>query len=400
MLEAVAEALEREGHDVTVICAQGGYAATSEAAPPASMAGKSGIGSLRVMRMRGPGSGRRSHAGKLLSYFWYYTGVAWRLGWHRADVVVALTTPPYLSVLARFMTRLRGGRHAHWIMDVYPDVMVAHGMLRPNSWRHRILQRLNRWGFGGKRRLAVITLGPDMAERIQPSLTPAARVKWVPLWGTAPEPPDDAAIAALRQSRGWDENEVVFLYSGNMGLGHRFSEVLDAARQLAPQDPALRLAFYGNGRRRNEIAAAIESWPHGPVSLHDYVSREALAAHLASGDVHLASLDPAWDGTMLPSKLQGIFAAGRPVLFTGSPTGSIGSWILESGAGWVCSPGDTAAHMAAMREGLDPAVRARMGAAALAFSGRHFDKESNVSRIVSILTGRENGTVPHLRSPQ
>jgi len=36
-----------------------------------------------------------------------------------------------------------------------------------------------------------------------------------------------------------------------------------------------------------------------------------------------------WNGTMVPSKLQGIFAAARPVLLVGSHASSIGRWIEE-----------------------------------------------------------------------
>jgi glycosyltransferase involved in cell wall biosynthesis len=90
---------------------------------------------------------------------------------------------------------------------------------------------------------------------------------------------------------------------------------------------------------------------------------------------------------MVPSKLQGIFFSGRPVLFTGSATSSIGRWIQESGAGWVCAPGDEEAHVAAMREARDPGVRARMGAAARAYAERHFNRAINVPRVAGILTG-------------
>ena len=127
-------------------------------------------------------------------------------------------------------------------------------------------------------------------------------------------------------------------------------------------------------------SAGASSTP-GP-SLSGYVPQEELAAHLASGDVHLASLDPAWDGMMVPSKLQGIFAAGRPVLFTGSRTCSIGQWILESGGGWVCAPGDVDGHLQAMREALDPVERARRGAAAQSFAAEWFDCGKNVRRIL------------------
>jgi colanic acid biosynthesis glycosyl transferase WcaI len=399
---------------------------------------------VRVVRLRALGWGRKKSAlGKLLAYASYYAGVGWWLlaaRWrHRADVIVALTTPPYLSLLARMGAGWHGGRHAHWVMDLYPDVMVAHGMLREGGLGDKILAGLARWGMGGRRAGPVLTLGPDMADRLDRYLEDGRKAAWVPLWGTAQGGADDREVAVLRQHRGWEPDTVVFLYSGNMGLGHRFTEVIAALPRLGSGHPerSIHLAFYGGGKRHGEIKAALAAgevgglarvepnsagtssppvhagsagggpglevtlsgFPSSPratdvcqpvpgnagFSLHGYVPQEQLAAHLASGDVHLASLDPAWDGMMVPSKLQGIFEAGRPVLFTGSRTCSIGRWILESGGGWVCAPDDVAAHVQAMREALDPLERKKRGAAARAFAAQGFDRVKNVKRIGGVL---------------
>lgn len=388
MLEAVARHLAHCGHSVTILCArqayarQGGGTTLGFAATSPSKAG------VNVIRLRAFKSGGKSQAGKMLSYLSYYAGVAWRLLWTEADAVVALTTPPYLSVLARGMTKLRGAKHAHWVMDLYPDVMTAHGMLKPGGIVHRFLKAVTRWGFGGNRCVGVVGLGPDMAEKMQRYLSAGRMAAWVPLWGTAGSTPGESEIATLRTARGWRPDEVVFLYSGNMGLGHRFTEVLEAARQFS--EAGVRLAFFGGGKKRTEVESAAEKWAGTvQISVSDYVASELLAAHLAAGDVHIASLEPAWDGTMVPSKLQGIFAAGRPVLFTGSPTSSVGRWIIESGGGWVCPAGDVPSHLNALREALDPERRARKGAAARAYAARHFDKDKNVAALAAIFTGAE-----------
>ena len=174
-----------------------------------------------------------------------------------------------------------------------------------------------------------------------------------------------------------------------IGLGHRILDCITAAQSSDLKDQPIRLAFYGGGKRLPEVEAALRAWASGSSTLGGYVERELLATHLATGDVHLASLDPAWDGTMLPSKLQGIFEAGRPVLFTGSRSGDVGRWILESGAGWVCSPGDIEAHAAAMQEAMVPDVRERMGLAARKFAEKGFDKQVNVRTIADILAGAQ-----------
>jgi hypothetical protein len=196
MLAAVAEELAAQGHEVTVICAEGGYAGGRDAFTQASHlsptarggngpqtkkedpsgggpASRDEVGRMRksdptMLRIRATRFGRGTFGGKVMDYLSYYVGVAWKLLWlrPRPERIVALTTPPYLSVLARVLSKVRGGDHAHWVMDLYPDVMVAHGMLREGSAAHRLLAGLARWGFGGKRRAALLTLGPDMAERV------------------------------------------------------------------------------------------------------------------------------------------------------------------------------------------------------------------------------------------
>jgi glycosyltransferase involved in cell wall biosynthesis len=260
-------------------------------------------------------------------------------------------------------------------------------MIREGGLVHGMLCGVARFGFGGKRSVAVLGLGPDMAEKLGAYGAAGRKVDWVALWETAGRTAGEGEMEALRKARGWGDGETVFLYSGNMGLGHCFGDVIAAGRRLRGE--GVRLAFFGRGGRRREVEAAVREgeWGDAVPAMGDYVAQEELPAHLASGDVHLASLDPRWDGTMVPSKLQGIFFSGRPVLFTGSATSSIGRWIQESGAGWVCAPGDEEAHVAAMREARDPGVRARMGAAARAYAERHFNRAINVPRVAGILTG-------------
>jgi glycosyltransferase involved in cell wall biosynthesis len=190
----------------------------------------------------------------------------------------------------------------------------------------------------------------------------------------------------LRKARGWGDDELVVMYSGNMGLGHRFGEILAAARAL--RDKPVRWVFYGDGRRRVEIDGFMRAHPECRLEMHPYAPAEQLAAHLRSADVHLASLDPAWTGTMVPSKLQGIFAAGRPVVFIGGADSSIGRWVAASGGGWVVPPDDRQGLLVALAEAQTPAVRAGRGRAAQAFAAQHFDEATNVGSVAAILTRR------------
>lgn len=425
MLKAVVEELAAQGHEVSVICTQGGYADTPSRMGEDAHNAPLQETPLRVIRIRATRFGRGTFLGKLADYVSYYAGVAWRLWWlnPRPDRVVALTTPPYLGVLARAMSRLRGADHAHWVMDLYPDVMVAHGMLREGGPAHRMLARLARWGFGGKRCAALLTLGPDMAQRlgnlINDRPTPDGgkskvhgfTIGWVPLWSTVENGTvDETAVAKRRHEMGWRDDELVVMYSGNMGLGHRFTEILEVIQQnvaavhdrrseceaASPSTPTIhhpkssaRFVFFGDGRRRVEIERFMAEHPDAPVELHDYAPADALGVHLRSADVHLASLAAGWTGTMLPSKLQGIFAAARPVIFIGDENSAIAGWVRESGGGWVVAPAKTKEFALALGEAHDPETRESRGRAAMTFASANFDRNTNIRRIAGILIAGE-----------
>lgn len=375
----LARTLIDRGHQVTILCSSRSYDGNTTYHRGESRDG------VTITRLPAFGLGRRSHAGKILDYASFYVLLAWRLLWIRPkpDVMVALTTPPYIGLLAKAIGSIRGIRHAHWIMDLYPDVMQAHGMLREASFLYRALAGLTRFQFRGS--ALVLTLGPDMARHVGKYAMASTPVKWVPLWGddalaTRPQ----AAANRLREARGWSLDQLVLMYSGNMGLGHRFSEFLALAKSLR-HDTSLRWVFAGSGKRRIEIESAIEAESTLPVELLPYASSETLSEHLSSADVLLASLEPAWQGFMVPSKVQACFAVGLPVIFVGSDCNSLAQWIHASNGGWVVAPDDLKGLHAAVKAARDPAERRRRGQSARKFAEIHFDRRKNTTEIAEQL---------------
>jgi len=195
----------------------------------------------------------------------------------------------------------------------------------------------------------------------------------------------------LRAERGWSANETVFLYSGNMGLGHRFTEFLAAAKQLGASGP--RWVFSGGGKRRAEIESGAKAIPKARIEFLDYVPHSQLRAHLCAADVHLASLDSAWQGLMVPSKLQGSFAVGRPVIYVGGRNCETSVWIEESGGGWVVDENDLEGLSLAIKQAMDPSERRKRAKAALDFARTHFHISTNCTRIVQLL--EEDGGSNH-----
>jgi glycosyltransferase involved in cell wall biosynthesis len=379
VLRDLAVRLARRGHEVTVVCSCRSYEGRERYGLHEEHEG------VRIERVRGSGFGRGHVVGRLLDYASYYLALAVRLVSlrPRPDLIVAMTTPPYVGVLARVAAWLWRCPHAHWIMDLYPDAMVAHGMVRPGGMAHRILEMLATFQLGGS--ALVLCLGPEMESRASRYCSEGAGagalLKWLPLWSPSSiHSPDPAAVASLRRERGWTDDEVVLMYSGNMGLGHRFGEFLEAA-QSPGRHPGVRWVFAGGGRRRGRIESFMRDHPSARIALLPYVPEEKLSEHLGSADVLLASLNSDWEGCILPSKIQSILTVGRPVIFVGRKDSSMALWLREARAGWVVDENDGRALAVAIDEARNPAERARRASAGKALAERLFSVDVNCELI-------------------
>jgi glycosyltransferase involved in cell wall biosynthesis len=377
-LHDLAQLLIQRGHQVKVFCSQRSYDGGNFFLSHEIMDG------VEVTRLFATGFGRQGFVGKIADYASFYISlfIALMFERNRPDLILSLTTPPYAGLLGKLSAKRHNALHAHWVMDLYPDVILANGKFKDGmfiGW----LRKLTRYQLKGASH--IFTLGTVMAESVSVyggAGNPVVQV--IPLWSDSdlsPWPREQPN--PLRIERAWIGNEVVLLYSGNMGLGHRFVEFLEAAKRLGVSGP--RWVFAGGGKRKAEIEAFARLNPESHIDFLEYVPHDRLRAHLAAADVHLASLDSGWQGCMVPSKLQGGFAVGRPVIYVGSSHCETAIWIKKSGGGWVVEENDVEGLLAAIRQSFDPIERQTRGQAALNFARQHFQKSINCVRMAELL---------------
>jgi glycosyltransferase involved in cell wall biosynthesis len=85
------------------------------------------------------------------------------------------------------------------------------------------------------------------------------------------------------------------------------------------------------------------------VSFHDYQPRELLSESLSSGDIHFVGLARGLSGYVVPSRLYGILAAGRPVLAAADEESETAQVVRDVGCGIVIPPGRPDLLAAAIR---------------------------------------------------
>ena len=329
-------AIAERGVQVSVLCGDaGGYAEAS-----GTKAARCEVYRVRALPFQ------RGKVGRILSYLSFYVSAfAKGLTLPRADVVVSMTTPPLISLLGAALKLVRGSRHFIWEQDLYPEIAVDLNYLKPGGLTHRITGML----ADAVRRQAdgIIVLGPCMKDRLVARGVSAEKILIAEHWASS------SAIRPL--PRPGNPDELVLLYSGNLGLAHDLETMEGAMLQLR-NNPRFRFIFSGTGGKRAELAAFLDAHEIGNAELRPFVDRDKLSEGLAVGDIGLVTQTEASCGALVPSKVYGILAAARPLLYIGPASATPALLIERHRCGWRVNPGDVNAvtdlllHLAAHPE--------------------------------------------------
>jgi colanic acid biosynthesis glycosyl transferase WcaI len=358
LLTDLVDTLDGRGFRVTVLAGRHGYLNTGAVLPAREW--RAGI---EVRRLQHTGFGRFSLPGRTLdgATFAASAFLALLIGARPGDVILAKTDPPLISVLAWLAARLTGARLVNWCQDLFPETAAAIGLPFARGPVGTTLRALRNASLRGAE--MNVALSPGMAARLAAERVPPERLTVIPNWADGelirPLAPQDNP---LRAAWGLGERFVIG-YSGNLGCAHAVDPVLELMT-LLEDEPGLVFLFIGAGAGHRNLRAAIAGRRLENVVFRPYQDRAQLPQSLTAPDVHLVTLRPGWEGLVMPSKLYGALAAGRPVVFIGDPTGDAAR-IVRGGPGLVASPDAMpalAAEIRALRR--DPARLARMGAAA------------------------------------
>ncbi|MFC2153519.1 glycosyltransferase family 4 protein [Actinomycetota bacterium] len=377
LLADVGAALAAEGHDVRAFASRRGYRDAT-----IKYSRREVIDGVMVRRVGGTGFTQSKRWGRLINYFAFFASVGRQLlVTRKPDVIVALSTPPLLATVAETVAAMRGARFVYWVMDVHPELAFRLGHLKRTSITGRILEWSGRRTLG--RSDAVIALGDDMARRIEPYSNGSTTV--IPTWADGDIIcPRSVTDHPLRSEWGWDGRFVV-AYSGNMGLVHEFETIIDAATKLAGDDRYL-FCFIGSGPREDEIRHEVSKRGLANVEFRPFVDGSDLSDSLTAPDVHLVSLREDLAGLSVPSKMQGILAAGKPLAFVGPAESDVASIVLSNACGIHVRNGDSESLVGGLHRYAECAdTIAVHGKAARAAYDSSYDRSSRISEMIGTI---------------
>lgn len=251
------------------------------------------------------------------------------------DVVLTVTAPFMLPYAVAAAARLRRARSALILHDLFPDVLVMAGLLKPGSIVTRAMRAANSLMFRALD--AVITIGRD-AEGPMLSYRGMTRskIRFIPNWatiapGVRPVSPDNPFRISLSA-------RFVVGLSGNLGFTHDPDIVFEAARLLkGERDIHFLLSGWGIGFERLKQLQAEANLPN--VSFVARVPDADLEAFLAAADFWIIPYRKDVAGVSVPSRFYNLLAVGRPVLLVSEPEAEAALTVVENGLGRVVTPG-------------------------------------------------------------
>ena len=305
MIESVVDALSL-AHGVTVLCGRPSYDPTERR--PWRPYQTEIAGRARIIRVGSTAFPRFEMKKRVLNYLSYVALAIPRGLLVPCDAIVAMTDPPFQGIVGAVVAMLKRKPYVYNIRDMYPDMAVGGSLVRPGRLA-TIWEKLHRWAL--RRATRVIVLGEDMRARIIGKGVEPGRVLIV-RDGTEILPPhtplpalDSEVVRAIRGSFSF-----VLVHAGNLGFYGAWNSLVSAARLLA--NDGVGLVFVGDGAQRSEIEAAAAG--SGNIRFLEFFPASKIPSVLAAADAHVITVKRGLEGVVVPSKMYGILAAGKPIV--------------------------------------------------------------------------------------
>jgi colanic acid biosynthesis glycosyl transferase WcaI len=375
MAQTVVQALAAR-HDVTVLCGRPSYDPSER--HPWRLYHSENSGRVQIIRVGSTDYPRLQMKKRLLNYLSYVFLSVPRALSLPCDVLLAMTDPPFEGIVGAIVALFKGKPYIYNIRDLYPDMALGGSLVSPGLLA-RLWESLHRWSL--RRATRVIVLGDDMRRRILSKGVDSARV--VVVRDGADLPPEGATPAldsqVIQTIRG--DSRFVLLHAGNLGFYGAWDTLLTAARELAQDDIAV--VFVGDGAERERLQSAAAGLRN--VRFLPFFPGSKIPSVLAAADAHIITVKRGLEGVVVPSKLYGILAAGKPIVAVAPEECDVVSIGARHGFSIVADPDDPVQFVQAVRGLSRNAELLRSMGAAAAATAPEYERSKELAKLIDLV---------------
>jgi colanic acid biosynthesis glycosyl transferase WcaI len=376
MAQAVVAELSAK-HDVTVLCGRPSYDPTERHTWRLWRTERSGR--VKIIRVGSTDYSRGQMKWRVVNYLSYVVLCVPCALLVPCDLVLAMTDPPFEGIVGAFVAVLKSKPYVYNIRDLYPDMAVGGSIIQVGPMA-RLWEMLHRWAL--RRATRVVALGEDMRRRIIAKGVVDTRVLVIRDGADVPQPgaaPSEIDAEVVRAIRG--HFKFVVVHAGNLGFYGAWETLIAAARRL--ENDGIGIVFVGDGTQRGEIETMAAGRKN--VRFLPFFPASKIPSVLAAGDAHIITILRGLEGVVVPSKMYGILAAGRPIVAVAPAESDAAVLTTRIGCGVAADPDraeDAAAKILALSA--DPARAQVMGEAARA-AANDYNRVSELHKFLRVV---------------
>jgi len=250
----------------------------------------------------------------------------------RPELIISVAPSLMSAPIASCVSRLIGAASWLHIQDLEIDAAFDLGLLRSKYLRKLMLAIERRIVRSFDR---VSTISPSMRRRLSTKGVDELKLReirnWIDLSGLSFQ----EGSADPRFEFDFQSSDLIGLYSGTMSNKQGLEAIVQAACELEYSQPNVKFVLCGEGphkERLQTLAAGLKN-----IKFINFQPPERFSQLLLAADFHIIPQKAEAADLVLPSKLGGIFASGRPVIVMADPETGLAQEV--EGAGLVIRPG-------------------------------------------------------------
>lgn len=310
-----------------------------------SPSGRSERNDVTIIRVNSTAFDRTNLALRAINYFTYLTqSLRAAVTTERPDIVLCMTDPPIIGDVAIIVARRFRVPLVVISQDVFPEIAVELKRLENPLLIGLLRALINAYLRRADR---VVAIGETMRGRLEEKGAKRDRIRVIPNWVETDK------IEASPKSNPWSvrqklDRSFVVMHSGNIGHAQDLESLVRAVTFLRDLDD-LKVVLIGAGARYESLVELATRLETDKVRFLPYQDRAVLSQSLSAADIHVVGLARGLSGYVVPSRLYGVLAAGRPVIAAAETESETAQTVNRIGCGVVVPPGRPELLAAAIR---------------------------------------------------
>lgn len=302
----------------------------------------------------------------------------------KADVIFVQSTPPTQGLMAGIIKAIKHIPLVYNLQDIFPDSLVNTGLTRKGSFIWKIGRKVEDYSY--KHADKIIVISQDFKDNILKKNVNISKIKIIPNWADTkmiyPISRDDNVLA---KKYGFNNNQFLITYCGNVGYTQNMDMLLKAAQELATELPNIVFVIIGDGADKERIQKIAENECINNVVFLPFQPYDNIAHVFNLGDLGLIISKPGVGDNSVPSKTWNIMAARKPILASFDSKSELCQIIKNAQCGYVAEADDYEQFVQQIRKAVFSNELKKLGDNGKRYLDTYYSQEVSAKKYVEII---------------